>query len=262
MYFKSSYGEIYYEVCGPEDSPAVSFIHGIFADHRLIKKAASVYKHEYRIIIWDMPEHGQSVKLEKDFDFSVAAKCFIELLDQLGVESVVLVGVSLGGMVGQYIAAKYPGRINGVAVEGAFPLHDNLRKVAFGFRAYSIMVRLTPWWLLTKLYNKMTAKMAVDDDIKEYMASVFLNMEKKDLLRHVDGAGKSILKGIGDPISQPVLITHGDGEMPLIRKMCARWHRGSPHSEYVVIRNAGHGAIFFNAEEYHHALQAFLKKVS
>ena len=261
MIFTSSYGEIYYEIYGPKDSMAVAFIHGIFADHWLLKKLAIQYQDQYRVILWDMPEHGQSVKLGKDFDFSVTADCFIELLDELGFEKVALVGVSLGGVVGQYIAARYPDRIRGLAVEGAFPLHVNLKKVAFGFRLYSAVVKLIPWRFLLISFKKMTAKMAVDDDLKEYMETVFLEMDKTGLLRMVNGARKGISQGIEKPVQQPVLITHGDREMSMLRKMCAHWHQESPNSEYAVIPSAGHGAVFFNSEEYNQVLRPFLRKL-
>lgn len=98
MFFESSYGEIYYEIYGPEGAMVVAFNHGLSSDHDMFDKQVSELKNRYRVVVWDMPEHGRSVKLEKDFDFSVAAECFIELLDEIGIERAVSVGTSLGGV--------------------------------------------------------------------------------------------------------------------------------------------------------------------
>ena len=261
MIFKSSHGNIYYEMHGPENSLVVAFIHGIFADHKMFVKQTPEFKKQYRVLLWDMPGFGQSANRDKEFDFSIAAKCFIELLDELDIDRVVLVGVSLGGWVSQYIASKYPERILAVAVEGASPLHGDQKKTALGFKAYTLMVKLTPWFLLRYAFKKMMLNMSFDEDLKEYYENMIINLDKKKILQQVAGVGRSIKEGIADPIPQQVLITHGDKEMPMIRKTCSDWHKNNPMSEYFVIQDSGHGANTFKPEEYNKILHAFLAKV-
>jgi len=150
VYFKSSYGDIYYEIHGGNNSTVVAFLHGILLNHKMFEKQIDAFKDEYKLLLWDMPEHGQSVKLYKDFDFAIVADSFIELLNELEIKEVILVGVSLGGWVGQFIAHKYPERVKALAIEGSTPLHVDLRKMAFIFQVYCIVFRLLPWGIVKK----------------------------------------------------------------------------------------------------------------
>jgi len=262
MFINSSHGPIYYEIHGHKNADAVAFFHGMFADHKMFERQISEFKDDYRLILWDMPEHGQSVRLEKEFSFSVAAACFIELLDEICVEKAVLVGVSMGGYLSQYLAGKYPDRVKAVAVEGSHPLHARLSKpfyfgLMLGFSIFKLMFKILPLTMIRSYFVKMTP----GDEQKKYLENIFIQLDKKRMLLIYEGLRKKILKGIEEPGQQPVLITHGEHETPLIRKMCEKWHKSNSQSEYVVISGAGHDAMFTNPEEYNKALRSFLSRL-
>jgi pimeloyl-ACP methyl ester carboxylesterase len=258
VYFKSSYGDIYYEIFGQKDALTVVFMHGIFVDHKMFQRQVAKFKDQYRVLLWDMPEHGQSVKLDKTFEFSTAAECFIELLDVLGIEKVVLAGVSMGGYVSQYIAGKYPERVIGVAIEGCHPLHFRLtRPVSFIFQVVPLIFKLTPLSLIRSYFVKMTP----GDDSKKYIKNSFLQLDKRRMFHLFEGLKKQLLQGIDKPVQPPILITHGEKEAPFIRKMCAQWHNSNPEISYVVIPGAGHDAMFTKPDEYNKALQSLLNRL-
>ncbi len=258
MYYKSSYGEIYYETHGPSDNAVtIVFVHGMLADHKMFKPQVSKFKDQYRVLLWDMPEHGQSVKLNREFNFTIAADSLIELLDSLGIEKVVLAGVSMGGYVSQYIAGKYPERVLGVAIEGGHPLHFRLtRIVSFLFQFVSLIFKLAPLSIIRFYFVKMTP----GDEGKRYIENIFSQLDKRRLLHIFEGLKKQLLQGTEKPVQLPVLITHGEKEAPLFRKMCAQWHDSSPDITYVVIPGAGHDAMFTKPDEYNKALQSFLNR--
>ncbi len=261
MFINSSYGPIYYEIHGHKNADAVAFFHGMFADHKMFERQISEFKDDYRLILWDMPEHGQSVRLKKEFSFSVAAACFIELLDEICVEKAVLVGVSMGGYLSQYLAGKYPDRVQALAVVGSHPLHVRLSKPFYfglmvGFSIFKLMFKMLPLKMIRSYFVKMTP----GDESKKYIEDTFLHLDKKRLLLIYEGLRKKILRGIEEPSLQPVLITHGEYEAPLIRKMCEKWHKSSSQSEYVIISGAGHDAMFTNPVEYNKALSSFLSQ--
>jgi 3-oxoadipate enol-lactonase len=37
-FYKSKYGNVYYDLSGPEDAPVVIFLHGVGMDHRTFEK--------------------------------------------------------------------------------------------------------------------------------------------------------------------------------------------------------------------------------
>lgn len=256
--FKSSYGNIYYEIHGQDNSTVVAFLHGILMNHKMFEKQIDAFRDEYKLLLWDMPEHGQSVKLQRDFDFSVVADCFIELLDELKIQEVILVGVSLGGWVSQFIAQRHPDRVKALALEGSTPLHVDLRKMAFIFKVYCIMFRLLPWKLVKRIMVKMTEKMELDPDLKEVFKEIFFRLEKKTVLHLFRGVSQEIRKGIEEDITHPILMTHGEKELGFFKKMGRTWEEKNPRLEYREIPGAGHGANTFNPEEYNRDLERFL----
>jgi len=164
-----------------------------------------------------------------------------------------------GGYVSQYTAGKYPQRIKGVVVIGSTPLHVKFSSLGvIGFRLHSQITKLLPLGLLKYLIEKMLAP----NDQNEYMEEILSQLDKKKLLRLSEGTKEGIIKGIEEPIQQPVLIAHGEHELSFIRKMSADWHKSNPDSVYAVILGAGHAASFDNPKEFNEILQSFLDNLN
>ncbi|WP_082947486.1 alpha/beta fold hydrolase [Mycobacterium sp. E2479] len=65
-----------------------------------------------RLVLIDPPGHGGSAPLRAMFSFTDCARCVVDLLDGLGIDSAHFVGNSWGGMIGGTFAALYPDRLN------------------------------------------------------------------------------------------------------------------------------------------------------
>mgnify|MGYP000718116665 CR=1 FL=1 len=69
----------------------------------------------WRGLAWDMPGYGASPAIEPT-NFDGYARAVVALLDGAGIESVVLVGHSMGGMVALQTAAAFPDRVAALAL--------------------------------------------------------------------------------------------------------------------------------------------------
>lgn len=74
------------------------------------------YGKQYRIIAPDQRGHGLSSKPLSEYSAEEMAGDIIELLDLLSIDSVILVGHSMGGTVAGYLASEYPEYIKSVAI--------------------------------------------------------------------------------------------------------------------------------------------------
>jgi 3-oxoadipate enol-lactonase len=72
---------------------------------------AEHFKHRHRVILVDPPGHGGSDPLTAMFSFADCARCIVDILDGLGIDTAHIVGNSWGGMIGATFAATYPDRI-------------------------------------------------------------------------------------------------------------------------------------------------------
>lgn len=74
------------------------------------------YGKQYRIIAPDQRGHGMSSKPISKYTAEEMAEDIIELLGLLKIESVILVGHSMGGRVAGYLAALYPMYVKALAI--------------------------------------------------------------------------------------------------------------------------------------------------
>lgn len=79
----------------------------------------------YRVLAIDFPGHGFAEKRD-DIDYTAAgfATVIAGVLDQLGLQKVTVLGTSLGGHVGAYLAVERPDLVCGLVLIGAVGVGD------------------------------------------------------------------------------------------------------------------------------------------
>ena len=99
--------EMHYTVEGPEDAPVVVMSHSLASSNRMWDPQMPVLS-DYRVYRFDTRGHGDTDAPEGPYDLDMLADDAKGLLDALGLDKVHFVGLSMGGMIGQYLAIKYP----------------------------------------------------------------------------------------------------------------------------------------------------------
>jgi 3-oxoadipate enol-lactonase len=114
--------------------PAMLFWPSLLMDGTLWAGQASHFVGRFQVILVDPPGHGDSTPLTGPFTFGQCAQAITEILDDLGVDKVHLVGNSWGGMIGGTFAALHPDRIGIAVLMNATASPAGLRqKVEYGF---------------------------------------------------------------------------------------------------------------------------------
>jgi len=90
------------------EGPTILCLHGRWGRAETWFDFIQHYGNQYRIIAPDQRGHGLSGKPISKYTAEEMAEDIIELLDFLKIDSVILVGHSMGGRVAGYIAALYP----------------------------------------------------------------------------------------------------------------------------------------------------------
>jgi 3-oxoadipate enol-lactonase len=73
---------------------------------------AACFGESNRLVLIDPPGHGGSGPLRATFSFTDCARCVVDLLDGLDIDTAHFVGNSWGGMIGATFAALFPDRVN------------------------------------------------------------------------------------------------------------------------------------------------------
>lgn len=95
---------------GPNDAPPIVFSHSLSAEIGMWNPQAAAFAGDYRVIRYDTRGHGGTDAPEGPYSLDLLADDAIAFLDALGLQDVHWVGLSMGGMIGQTVALKAPGR--------------------------------------------------------------------------------------------------------------------------------------------------------
>lgn len=96
---------ISYRVTG-EGYP-VLLVHGFGEDGRVWEKPEAVLRSSFKLIIPDLPGSGQS-ELTEDVSMEGMAEVLKKILDELRIDTCIMIGHSMGGYVTLAFAEKYP----------------------------------------------------------------------------------------------------------------------------------------------------------
>jgi pimeloyl-ACP methyl ester carboxylesterase len=92
--------------------PAIVLLHANFASLAMWEPWARELKQQYRVVRLDMTSHGLSgVDTTGDYSMPRTVELLRQFLDARGLESVAIVGTSIGGTIGIRFAAAYPNRV-------------------------------------------------------------------------------------------------------------------------------------------------------
>lgn len=97
-------------VAGTGDQ-ALLLLHGAFLSHASWEPQFEAFSARYCIVAPDLRGHGQSGRGGRPYSLQQFAADMVQLLDTLGVERAAVVGHSMGGMVAQELAIRYPDRL-------------------------------------------------------------------------------------------------------------------------------------------------------
>jgi len=103
---------IYYDLAGPEDGPVVCFTHSLASDGGMwAEQVPPLLAKGYRVLRLDMRGHGGSDPVAGPYTMAQLADDVAAALDFLGIAKVQLIGLSIGGMLGQAFAIAHGQRL-------------------------------------------------------------------------------------------------------------------------------------------------------
>jgi len=110
--------DMYYEIHG--DGEPLVFIPGWGTEITTIKEQIDGLARENRVIAIDNRGVGRSTKPDTPWSIEDMADDTVGILDALGIRRAHILGLSMGSMIAQMIAAKYPDRVNRLVLHVGF----------------------------------------------------------------------------------------------------------------------------------------------
>jgi len=106
----------FYRVSGREDRPVLVLSHSLGQDHGMWDPQVADLSEHFRVLQYDTRGHGASSVTPGDYQLAQLARDVLALADALGIERFAFCGLSLGGMIGQWLAAHAADRVTAVVL--------------------------------------------------------------------------------------------------------------------------------------------------
>ena len=257
-------GRFAYEAAGDPNSPPLIFLHGIGGAARAWRRQLATFGDRFRAIAWDMPGYGGSAPLAS-VSIAALAGALQQFITQLGANSPVLVGHSIGGMIVQKWLTQSPKLARAVVLAQTSPAFG---KADGDWQKSFIAARLGPLdrgETMKSLAPSLVKELVGDDPdpegmelARECMASVPEASYRAMMLALIGFDQRSTLKDI----SVPTLLLSGSRDNNAPAPMMAKTATYIRGAEYVELAGVGHLANLERPDAFDAALGRFLNSVT
>jgi 3-oxoadipate enol-lactonase len=253
--------EIAYRIEGTQDParPWIVFVHALGSDHRMWDAQVAAFAPRYRILRYDLRGHGASPVAPGETTLERLADELKHLLDELYIAQAHLVGLSLGGMIGQQFALRHQVRLRSLTLADttsrAAPDAPALIEARIAEARRGGMAALT----LATLERWFTAGFRARRP--EVVAAIGLAIRGTPLEGYAACArvvARIALTPRLGVIRCPTLVLVGDQDRGTPPSEAEAIARAIPESRLVILRDAAHLSNVEQAEAFNAALGRFL----
>ncbi len=103
---------MHYQLDGHEEGPVLLFSNSLGADLTMWDTVVHRLNPFFRLVRYDTRGHGQTPPSAGPVSMYELGRDVIELLNELAIQKVYFCGLSMGGLIGQWVAIHHPERIN------------------------------------------------------------------------------------------------------------------------------------------------------
>ncbi|HVL34587.1 MAG TPA: 3-oxoadipate enol-lactonase [Burkholderiales bacterium] len=255
--------ETYYEVHGREGAPWLVFSHSLACSTRMWDGEIERYRDRFRVLAYDTRGHGQSSAPQGPYSLDMLADDLHALLEKNQVRKAHFVGLSMGGMIGQTFALKYPG------VLASLTLADTTSRYPAEAQAmWQERIRTAESKGMEPLVQPTLERWFTEDFRKRSSADV---QRVAGLIRATPVAGyvgccaaipKINVTGRLKEIRCPALVICGAEDPATPPAMAREIHENLPGSKLAMIPQAAHLANLEQPQAFNRALGDFLSSLA
>ena len=223
------------------------------------------YAKHFTCISMDLRGTGESDKPKEAYSLEDLADDVAAFMQALNISSAHVAGLSLGGGIGLWLAAKYPEKVKSLSVHSGWTKNDLfletvLRSWQVSARALGSVQELVirnifPWCLTPDLYATKP------EYIKSLCDFVRSRPEQtvEDFMLQSNAAIAHDVEAHLNRVTAPTLITFGQFDMITSTRFLKPMTDRIRNSQVVIFENCAHGPLFENVEEFNQRTLAFLK---
>jgi len=251
---------VHYELHGPEGAPWLVLSHSLACSVRMWDEQIAAFSDRYRILACDTRGHGASDAPSGAYTLELLADDLQGLLEQVGVARPHFCGLSMGGMIGQTFALKYPG------ILASLTLADTTSRIpAEAGPVWQERIRVAETQGMLPLVEPTLDRWFTEPHRKahpETMQRIGKLIASTPVAGYVGcchAIPKINLTARLKEIRCPILIVVGEDDPGTPVAMSREMHERAPGSKLVVIPKAAHLSNIEQSGSFNRALGEFLQ---
>lgn len=248
-----------YAIQGKAGAPWVTFSHALANNLTLWDDVAEKLSDRYMILRFDHPGHGGTPAIPGPYSFDMLIENAIGLWDGLNIETSHWVGLSVGGMMGYGLAARYPHRLISLTACDSRPDAPPDYADYFQYRIDTAREKGMEGLVESTVERWFTPQSVARNP--PMLDKVRAMIRSTDPVGH-EGCCQALKKlsfgPILDRIAVPTLVLGGALDKGAPPDVLAATAAKIPGAKHVVIPHAGHITALENPEVFQEVLENFL----
>mgnify|MGYP000344808962 FL=1 len=254
---------IHYEVTGKPGATPVLMIQGLGASKNAWNLQRIAMATRFRIISFDNRGAGRSDKPTEPFTLEQMADDALAVLDAAGIETAHVVGASMGGVISQIVAVKYPHRVRSLTLVCTacrnHPWRQELlqswAKTAADKGMIEVGKEAAQWVMSPRSFRRLVPAFT-------WMGPLAALRPRHSFVSQID----AILNTREDLVDQlstitaPTMVIVGNQDILTPRGDSEEIAERIPNAELVVISGAAHGLMMEHSSTFNRILIEFLQR--
>lgn len=253
--------DIHYTIEG--DGPIVTMSHALGCNLSLWDGQANVLSSRYRVLRYDARGHGQTSAPPGPYSLEQMADDLYGLLNGLGVTATHFVGISMGGMIGQIFALKYPSMVQSLVLSSTTSRYPAAARSVWADRIRAIETNGMEPLVEPALERWFTAPFRErHQDVMDRVRTMIRSTPPQGYIGCCDAIPTiDVTDRLGE-VRCPALIISGEQDPGTPVAMARDIQAAMPSSELAILPSASHLCNMEQPEAFNRILLGFLDKVT
>jgi len=235
------------------------------ADHACYAFQVGEYAKHFTCISVDLRGTGESDKPQGAYTTERLADDVAAFMQALGIGKAHVAGLSLGGAIGMWLAAKYPARVQSLSLHSSWAKSDSFQRTVV--ESWQIMTKATgvqemiiraifPWCFTPELYAERP------DYIDSLAAFVRSRPPQSvpDFIQQSNAVLAHDAEAQLGRITAPTQITFGRRDQLTSTRFADRLKSGIRNSELLIFENCAHAPLYENVADFNQQTLDFLQR--
>ena len=247
----------YYEFREIRNPPTTIFIHGVGLDNTMWYPQKE-YFHDKSVLFYDLFNHGQSNGGFKELNFEIYNIQLLNLINELHLEKINIVGFSIGALIAQHFTEKFYNKVNKLVLIGSVykrsdkQIETVQKRYSEALNGVSITEDSIKRWFSESYLNN-------NPQVYDFFYNLLERKKNQDFLPAYKIFVNSDKYSIDySNFKMPTLIMTGENEVGSTPLMSEKISKEIKNSDFYIIKNAKHGATIEQANVVNEKLNKFL----